>query len=50
MRVRYVGPSQLSHYDAVGLAGPAFPSDAQVHDSNGVGASRRGAHPRLPSG
>lgn len=22
MRVRYVGPSQLSHYDAVGLAGP----------------------------
>ena len=35
----------MSHCNAVGPAGTAFPLDAQVHDSNGVGAPRRGARP-----
>ena len=40
----------MSHFNAVGLAGPAFPLDARTYDPNGVGAPRRGAHPGRPGG
>jgi hypothetical protein len=40
----------MNHCNAVGPAGPAFPPDAQVHDHNVVGATRRGARPGRQGG
>ncbi|WP_276692009.1 hypothetical protein [Acidaminococcus massiliensis] len=40
----------MSHCNAVGAARPAFPLDARTYDPNGVGATRRGAHPGRPGG